>query len=519
MEPPGVTTGTCTGSRGTPVPITRDHRPADPAYLAAMRAAEDRVAALDLPALTNAGLYREPHEYYLVANYPPLKALRPIPASEVYAGITPTQNIYLHVPFCEQYCSFCHFAKEIRPKLDRVETYLSAIMTEIDMVAEQVPALHAETLYFGGGTPSYLRPDQLDRLFTHLDRRVTRSTDCEVTFELHPGVIRQPDFEDRIRTLRDHGVNRWVFGVQSMDEVVLRKLNRGHGTAEVYGLLEILARHGCDNLSVDLIFGLPYQTPENWYATITALLAAGIQKFNVYPLMFKRSDPISLHYLKNPEIFPDSRQRLLLHYLAEEMLLPLGYQRRPVFYYAKDKHHSRQQDSKYDEKAPTDLVAFGVSGHGYVGHTQYYNICDMNEYLAAVGRRELPVWRGEHLAPDERMRRTIMLSLRARGVSRSTFTELHGVDPVARFSAEFGLLDRLGLVTITPERVDLTDSGAYFADGAGLIFASDQVRDRIAETNHTIQDPRRDLREIHDYYPLGRLTDMLDPTGSVAASA
>ena len=476
-----------------------------PAYDQVYAEAEAAVSALPLDALSRLGVHLPIEDYYLVGTYPPLKAMDRLPAADVLAGLTPTCNLYLHIPFCEQRCTFCHFAKEILPPGARVERYLGALSRELGAVAEQVGRpIVAQTVYFGGGTPSYLDARQIGRLFAALREHARLADDCEITFELHPSVIDAPDYGDRLDALMAAGVNRWVFGAQSMDDKVLRKLNRGHDRQAVYRLLRLLGDRGLDNHSVDLIFGLPYQTPENWYLTMRCLLEAGVQKFNIFPLMFKQADPISAHYRKQPEIFPDVRQRLVMHFMVESLLRPLGFHRGPLFYYARTRTHSQQQENKYDSIEDVNLLPFGVSSFGYVGHTQYYNNPDVGGYLADVDAGNLPVWRGAHVPVEERMRRAIMFGLRSAGVHRADYRRRYGADPVERFAAEFEPLVEHGLMEVDDAGVRLTDRGAPFADGIALRFVSEQVRRRVRNANATIVDLKRDPIDRYDFSPIER---------------
>ncbi len=447
-----------------------------------------------------------PFEYYLVGTYPPLKYLDDIDQTEVYAEITPSQNLYLHMPFCEQYCTFCHFYKEINAATDRVDRYVAAIRDEISIVTDTMTGgLNASSVYFGGGTPSYLRAPQLTGLFDHLWRNVAVTPGTEITFELHPGVVRQPDYEDRLDAIAAGGVNRWVFGIQSMDERVLTTLNRGHGRAEVYRLLELLAARGIDNLNVDLIFGLPFQTVENWYGTLVDLLAAGLGKFNIFPLMFKRSDPITRHYIRSPGDFPDAEGRLTMHYMAEYVLGAAGFTRGPVFYYSRRGEHSQQQNNKFDSIEEDNLVGLGVSSFGYIGGTQYYNVCDNAEYMRAVAGGRTGVWKGHTLSAEERARRAVMFGIRAGGVDFAGLEQRFGVDGTRLFEPQLRRLRDLGLVEISDRRMDLTDLGCTFVDGIGHIFASEDVRKKVLETNDQIDSPSSDPVDRYDYSPIGRL--------------
>jgi oxygen-independent coproporphyrinogen-3 oxidase len=476
-----------------------------PSYEETMAMADSAILRLDAASLRDAGLARDPLDYYLIATYPPLKAMDDITSDEVFRDAGPDHRVYVHVPFCEQYCTFCHYLKEINPKQDRVLRYLRALHRDIDITtARFANGLTARSIYYGGGTPSYLLPCQLDELLGHLHRSVTLPKDSEVIFELHPGVVRQPDYEERIRVLKAHGVRRYVFGIQSMDEAVLEKINRGHGRAEVFRMLDVLATHGCDDFSIDLIFGMPYQTTENWYATLRDLVDAGVQKFDIYPLMLKMTDPISTHYEREPEIFPTREERTRMQFMAEQMLYSLGYTKAPIGHYSRGSYRYAPVETlpRYLRVEGAGLVPFGVSGFGYVGHTQYYNYCSMKQYHDALEAGGSPVWRGVTLSLDERMRRVLMFSLRSRGLVLADFEECFGRLPQQAFPHEFARLDAAGLIRVDDGVLRLSPRGEAGATHVVSTFASNDVIERVRATNRQLGPQRRGVLERFNYSPI-----------------
>lgn len=486
-----------------------------PSFRQVAEEAQSALASLPLDALKGLGILQPIENYYLIGTYPPLKAMGAVDPMEFLPRATSSCNVYLHIPFCEQRCTFCHFAKEILPEGRRVERYLRALCEDLAMVGNLANRPTADTVYFGGGTPSYLNAGQISEVFRGLRSGVRVTEKTEMTFELHPSVIDAPDYAERLDAIAEAGVNRWVFGVQSMEDRILDKLNRGHSAADVYRLLEMLFERGADNLSVDLIFGLPYQNLENWYTSLRSLVSAGVSKFNIFPLMFKQADPISAHYRKNPEIFPGNRERLLMHFATEAIMKSIGFRRGPLFYYAQDQnHHSRQQESKFDSIEDTNLLPFGVSGFGYVDHTQYYNECTVGSYMDAIESGRPPVWRGVRLSVDERMRRTMMFALRSSGVHRAEFHERYDVDPVERFGAELRPFVDNELLDISDTSISVTDRGAPFADSIAIKLASEAVRARIRSTNLSITDLKHDPLDRYDFSPIER-----DPVGAGVSSA
>jgi oxygen-independent coproporphyrinogen-3 oxidase len=473
----------------------------------ALAYAEEEYQKLGMDEIKQTPLYLNVFEYYLMGTYPPLKAMHPISAEKMFFNASSAYNLYFHIPFCKQLCTFCHFAKEINAKDARIENYLTALHKEIDMVAERINLnSKVKTVFFGGGTPSILNPSQIKKLFDHIKQTFNLENEVEITFELHPGLIHQPDYEERIQALKAAGVNRWVCGVQSMEDKILKKLNRGHTVQDVYQLIEILNQNNINNLSLDLMYGLPYQTIENWYESIVSLLKAGVTKYNVFPLMFKMSDPITWHYIKEPSIFPDGKERLLMHFIAEYLYKEHGFSAGPVFYYSKSSMHSKQQKSKFEEIEEVNLLPFGVSSFGYVGNTQYYNHLDIDRYISAINEDQLPIYLGYELDDNERMRRHIMFSLRSKGITISRYIEKFGKNPLEIFSEQFNLLRRLNFIEVESDVIRLTRYGTLFADSISLLFVSDAIRERVKASNLVERQTARDsLIDKYDFSPIERL--------------
>lgn len=467
-------------------------------------AAQSRLAALDHADLMRSGIVRDPRDYYLLATYPPLRAMQPLVDGEVDYKLRKNGRIYVHIPFCEQYCTFCHYTKEINPKQPRVTRYLAALYREFEMMRDRTGGEHTiESIFFGGGTPSYLSAPQLDATLSNLKRAFALPDATEMVFELHPSITRHADFSDRLAVLADHGVDRWVFGVQSMDERVLRKLNRGHGRVEVFNLIEQLHQRGCSDLSADLIFGLPYQTLENWYETISSLVGAGIEKFNIFPLMFKPTDPIYRTYIKDPSIFPTAQERLVMAQMAEILLEQHGFALGPISYYSKGKHSypALNQTSAVDGNIQgLELVPLGVSSFGWINGTQFFNDCTMSRYLETVEQGRLPAWYGSKLTQDEQMRRAIMVHLRSTGFRSDSFRECFGVEPASYFAREFAVLRQHGLIEESDGVVRLSARGLIDAPSIACLFASDSVR--AAAAGNSDGGDGDEVFEAHSFSPL-----------------
>lgn len=470
--------------------------------------AKSQFEKINFEEIRKSGIYLDVFDYYLMGTYPSLKAMDSISTEEVLANAIGTYNLYIHIPFCQQLCTFCHFAKEVKAKQERIENYIKALCTEISMLAEKLKhQIDIKTIFFGGGTPSILQASQIKKIFEHLQQTFKYNQDeVEITFELHPGMIYEEGYEDRIQLLKSFGVNRWVSGVQTMDDKILKKLNRGHTSDDVYRFIDILRKNGINNLSIDLMYGLPYQTLENWYESIISLLNYGVDKFNIFPLMFKMSDPITFTYLKNPEIFPREADRFFMHFMAENIFLNNNFSNNPIFYYSKTKLHSLQQENKFEKIEEINLLPLGVSSFGYVGNTQFYNYPTIDEYMKSINDRKLPVWRGITLDIDERMRRTAMFSLRSNGINIDEYKSKFNTHPITAFPMQFELLSQLGLVKEENGFISLTQHGKLFSDGISLLFVSDAVKEKIKLTNAREKNHvRKSVLEKYDFSPISRV--------------
>ncbi|MGY2938735.1 coproporphyrinogen III oxidase-like Fe-S oxidoreductase [Bradyrhizobium sp. GM6.1] len=290
-----------------------------PSYSEALEFAIDRSYDINLDMLRSRNLHLDMHNDYLVGTYPPLKAMGDLNAEKLLLQVSSSIDLYFHIPFCDQYCTFCHFAKEINPSSGRVERYLAALDKEMSWSDAALGGRAVETAFFGGGTPSFLTNRQLETLFGMISRRFDLSK-SEVSFELHPSLAKQADAADRISTLLRAGVNRFVLGVQSLDPSILRILNRGHHVDEVVQLVKLLNEMGVQNLSLDLMYGLPQQTLRSWYDSLIGLLDMGIEKFNVFPLMFKSTDPVARHLARGRYQFAGAKERIIMHFMAEHIL-------------------------------------------------------------------------------------------------------------------------------------------------------------------------------------------------------
>lgn len=433
---------------------------------------------LPIQKICEAGLARHRDNYFLNISYPSLQAMNTL-EPEVVIGAMPSLGkkvaLYIHIPFCTRLCYYCHYYKVFNAATPLVEAYLTALFSEIGLYGQAFGNLEAGSVYIGGGTPSYLAPNQISNLFDNIRRHIAISPDAEISFEMHPESVTH----DRLEVLKAHGVNRISMGVESFDDMILASENRGHSSCEAIRAYEYIINAGFDNVNLDLIYGLRHQTLPIWEQNLKQIAGLNPASMCAYYLRVKTSTPDAKLYQQGAAGFPSEDDLLLMHIMTFEAMREIGYEQLIVDWFIRAAQHFHQyQDHNWRQTDRIPLLGLGVSAYSYLGGIQYYNINDLMKYIACLNQGMLPVWKGEVLPPDERMRRTAVLGLKM-GINREEFASMYGIDFCEQFPSTTERLMRLGLLEVVPQTVRLTYFGALFADEVCRQYYSPSVRDRM----------------------------------------
>lgn len=448
-----------------------------------LRRALDILDSLPLERIKSGGIWRDRGYYFLNIAYPSMQAMKSIDAEAVHTSSRRHGRriaLYVHIPFCTAECYYCHYYKRFAQSSTQVDAYIDTVERELAKYHHLLGTLEAESVYVGGGTPSYMSPSQIDRLFRAIKTSVDVLPQAEISFEVHP----ESGSKDRLEILASHGVNRINIGVESFDDAVLSSENRRHTAAEAIEVYHRVEAARFANINLDLIYGLKGQTLGTWESNLDQLASILPPSATLYYLRLKRGTPEHKLWKSHPETFPSDFALLAMHAMNfERMEHDLGYLQDPVDWYIRNPvHFHRYQDHNWRKTDETELLGVGASAYSYLNGWQYYNVNDTTRYQAAIDRDELPVWKGEFLTGEERMRRTLMLGLKM-GIDRASFRRTYGTDVIEAFASTFDLLFGLGLVDIRSDAVTLTYSGRLFADEVGQQFYSDSMKRRMAEVD------------------------------------
>jgi oxygen-independent coproporphyrinogen-3 oxidase len=353
-------------------------------------------------------------------------------------------HVYVHVPFCARRCSYCDFAIAVRRRVPS-ELFVATIQREwalrqADPVWVASPTI--KTIYFGGGTPSRLEPGAVDEILARIadDREIERS--AEITLEANPDDVTL----DRARAWRRAGVNRVSLGVQSFDPGVLNWMHRVHTAADVPRAVKALRSAGIENLSLDLIFGLPAVLGRDWEADLNRALSLQPEHLSLYGLTVEPHTVLG-HKAGRGELTPVDEERYAAEFLlAHETLLSRGYDHYEVSNAALPGHQSRH-NSAYWKRAP--FIGLGPSAHsGYAGQRRW-NLREWAEYEGVVTAGGSPVGGVEQLAPEAIQLEELYLGLRTS----------QGLPPNRLESRVLEQWENSGWARSTDGRVHLTPEG------------------------------------------------------------
>jgi oxygen-independent coproporphyrinogen-3 oxidase len=375
-------------------------------------------------------------------------------------------GIYIHIPFCRSRCSYCDFATGAYDGA-LAARYVSAVVAEIDAFREtHAPDTEIETIYLGGGTPSLLTPAQLAQLLEAVQRSFSIAEEREVTMEMNPGTITLATLTD----FRRLGINRASFGAQTFDDRELRRLGRQHSAADVRQTITDLRLAGYDNISFDLIAGLPAQTLAAWSRNLDEALALRPEHLSLYLLEVHEGTPLAEQIRRGAEPRPDDDLAALMYELMIEKALVAGYEHYEISNLCLQGYESRH-NTKYWTGAP--VYGFGCSAHSYDGgRRRWANERDAARYTALVEAGSTPIVETTELDEREAQSEAVFLGLRLlqRGISLNEYRARFGTDLRDRYANDLARLHDAGLISLEDDLMRLTPHGALLSNEVFTAF-------------------------------------------------
>ncbi len=427
----------------------------------------------ELPSLRAAGLVPRHGEFFPSVHYPPITMYEPIDEQAFLRTYTVPDDgrfvVYVHIPFCPSRCTFCHYPVWIGSSELKQEAYLDLLEREIDLWLDRlgIDRFRTHSVLIAGGTPTALTPRLFRRFHEMFTKRVDLADCTQIAYDVDPYTLLGRDGSERLRIMRDHGSERLTIGAQSMDDGILRHMNRMHDTADVVASIEQCRKAGYEDICIEYIFAYPDQTMDQWLATMHAAIATGVEEIQLYRLKIApygdAPGPIEKLYRDHPERFPDDRTALLMKQAAILMLNEHGYHENLTRVFGKDRrfvsHYAADQCCRL-----LDCIGFGLSAFSSLRDRFCINPFSMREYTDAIEAGRLPLNRGLVRDPDDQLRWHVVLPLKNWWVVKRDFTARTGCDVDEVFGPEWDALRSAGLAEDEGDRIRLTPRGRFFAD-------------------------------------------------------
>lgn len=378
----------------------------------------------NLQRLNEFGIRRTFHGFYYISHYYPLRAMSEISgqrAKEILSEMAgSTFEVYLHYPFCEQLCSFCHFHKKItnldnveRRETEVIDTLIAELQLNTQIMGQRIKA---RSLQLGGGTPSLMTNQSLVRLLRACEKYLDIQAGAEIKIEIYPKHYEESYLREKLKILKNFGFTNLVVDLESGNQKTLYFIQRKNSSLDDYlRLVEICIEEGFTSFITALMAGLPYETYDSMYSTVETLSEIKeLSVINVFPTIMRESDPISKKLELHPEAFNDSSTRDTMWLMARMALHDKGFIDGPISYLHRPTVRPEQQADKFE---CVNLIGFGPSSFGYLNgpHNdwagQYFNFCSTEEHRKRINEGYPAIWRIGQYDNEERARRKIIFGL------------------------------------------------------------------------------------------------------------
>lgn len=399
-------------------------------------------------------------------------------------------SLYFHIPFCESLCLYCGCNVVINKRHEVALPYVTHLKREIDWVSAEVNRTRkVEQLHWGGGTPTFLSPGQIEDLYDYIAQRFSIADSAEISIEIDPRVTS----EEHCRALRRVGFNRLSMGIQDFDPLVQKTIHRVQPYEETKRLFDYSRELGFESINIDLIYGLPHQTADSFSDTVDKIIAMNPDRIAVFsyahvPWMKKQQGSFAQH-------LPEGLEKFCIFTLAISKLTDAGYRYIGLDHFARPEDEiSRAQDERtlhrnfqgYTTKAGCDLYAMGVSSIAGLEDVYAQNWRDLPRYYEAIDSGRLPTMRGMRVSDEDKLRRSIINRILCHTIIlKSEIERDFGIEFDAHFAPELARLRELegdGLVRVEGDRIQVAPLGRIFIRNIAMAFDAYLNRAEAART-------------------------------------
>lgn len=361
-------------------------------------------------------------------------------------------GLYVHIPFCERKCNYCDFYSLV--KTNELENrYVDALLFEIKSYKDRCRDFEVDTVFIGGGTPSYLRPENIKLIMQEINNTFLISNDCEITIEANPNSI------DKNKALqyKSCGINRISLGIQSLDDNILKSIGRLHDSEEALKAIRAIKEAGISNINADIMFGIPSQNVENIINSLSKIIAEDVKHISFYSLKLEEGTPMFLMEEKGLIKTLDDDIERKMYYAGREYMENNGYTQYEISNFSKENYECRH-NIKYWTGG--EYIGFGPFAHSCFENKRYNNISDINIYCENFNNPQKYRQLNEVLNKESKIFEYIMLGLRMnKGISIDDFNKKFETNFLETYKNQINKLLNNNLIILDKNTVKLSKRG------------------------------------------------------------
>jgi putative oxygen-independent coproporphyrinogen III oxidase len=368
--------------------------------------------------------------------------------------------LYIHFPFCKKKCGYCNFFSIPDSQLDQnfYPLYINALKNELLQWLDEIsPDIVVKTLYLGGGTPSLLPVPELIGLLDFFRANIRNFSPREITIECNPATLTPA----KLTAYKKSGINRLSLGVQSFDDQELSALGRIHTAAEAKNTFKMIRSAGFDNINIDLMFGIPYQTTNSWQKTLEQSILLSPEHISVYGLTLEKGTALFKRVNDHELEIADHDLNYEMYKYCRTLLPETGYEQYEISNFSKKTRESLHNITYWQNK---EYLGLGAAAHSQVNGVRFYNLDDIEKYIKNSGK--IRKKSGKIMLSE-----AIFLELRmVGGINLNSFNDRYGINFQTSFSHQIKDLQAKGLLEHKDGFIRLTDKGIYLANQVFMEF-------------------------------------------------
>lgn len=444
-------------------------------YSKVVKDAQMRINQID--NLLDSGLICRSNDFVPAVHYPPITQYPNLTVDNFFKTFNQSNeklDIYIHFPFCEQHCTFCHYPVKIGAQKEEKKRYLKYLKKEINtyLKLRGISQIIPRSILVGGGTPTFLDHELLEEFLEYISEKVDMTQCSQFNYDVDPNTIVGEEGLKRLEIMKKFGVTRLTIGVQSLNDEILKHMNRGHNTKTALQSIDNAKKYGFD-LNVEFIYGYPGQTYENWIDCVNQIVKLPVDEIQIYRLkVLAYGDRQGNIIHKKHEIVP-FYETMTMKQIAINIFNQNGFYENLSRVFTKSKknisHYAYNQCCNlYDQ------VGFGITAFSSYHDRFSLNTQSFKEYYDLLDQNILPMNRGYIRNKEEQLRWSIILPLKNMGIKKKKFYDINGIPLNSVFVNKMKLLKEYGLIDENEHTVYLTELGSFVADEVVQQFYTDE---------------------------------------------